>query len=60
MSDENFARAESPVMERIVTELGGPEGHVVAVARRLDRLLPSVWQERVKSGHAGDFETWLG
>jgi hypothetical protein len=60
VSDENFARAEAPVVERIVTELGGPEVHVVAVARRLDRLLPSVWQERVKSGHAGDFETWLG
>jgi hypothetical protein len=59
VSDENFARAETPVVERIVRELGGPDVHVVAVARRLDRFLPSQWQERVKSGHTGDFETWL-
>lgn len=59
VSDENFARAEGPVLERIVTDLGGPQVHVVAVARRLDRVLPSQWQERVKWGHTGDFDGWL-
>jgi hypothetical protein len=59
VSDENFARAGESVVARIVSELGGPEVRVVAVARRLDKLLPSIWQERVKSGHSGDFEAWL-
>lgn len=59
VSDENFGQAEAPIVSRIVSELGGPEAHVVAVVRRLDKALPSLWQERVKSGHAGDFESWL-
>jgi hypothetical protein len=32
---------------------------VVAVARRLDRLLPSQWQERVKSHDTITFDEWL-
>lgn len=59
VSDENFARAEAPVVERIVTDLGGADVHVVAVARRLDLFLPSQWQERVKAGVGATFEDWL-
>lgn len=59
VSDENFARAESPVVTRIVDELGGDEPHVVAVVRRLDKFLPSQWQERVKAGIPTGFEDWL-
>jgi hypothetical protein len=59
VSDESFARAEPPIVERIVSDLGGGDVHVVAVARRLDRYLPSQWQERVKTGYPFDFETWL-
>ena len=33
--------------------------HVTAVARRLDRYLPSQWQERVKAGDRRDYDTWL-
>ena len=32
---------------------------MVAVARRLDRYLPSQWQERVKAGDRRTFEDWL-
>jgi hypothetical protein len=59
VSDENFARAEAPVVSRIVDDLGGDEPHVIAVARRLDRFLPSQWQERVKAGIGASFEDWL-
>jgi hypothetical protein len=59
VSDENFARAEPQVVARIVSELGGSRPHVVAVARRLDRFLPSQWQERVKAGIGDTFEEWL-
>ncbi|HEY0902921.1 MAG TPA: hypothetical protein VGE14_03445 [Marmoricola sp.] len=59
ISDEGYARAESPVAEKIVRELGDERVHVVAVARRLDRFLPSQWQERVKSGMAKSYADWL-
>jgi hypothetical protein len=60
VSDENFARADATVAHRIVTELGGDEPHVVAVARRLDRYLPSQWQERVRAGSVTKtFDDWL-
>ena len=61
VSDENFARAEPAVVERIVRDLGGDRVHVVATARRLDRFLPSQWQERVKAriGTGAGFEEWL-
>jgi hypothetical protein len=60
VSDENFARADDAVAKRIVSELGGDEPYVVAVARSLDRYLPSQWQERVRAGSVTDtFEDWL-
>lgn len=59
VSDENFARAEPEVAGRIVRDLGDERVHVVAVTRRLDRFLPSQWQERVKSGVTLSYEDWL-
>lgn len=59
VSDENYARAERQVVGRIVRDLGDTSVHVIASVRRLDRLLPSYWQERVKMGHFGQWETWL-
>jgi hypothetical protein len=59
VSDENYARARREQVERIVRDLGDTGVHVLAVARRLDRLLPSYWQERVKMGYTGAYETWL-
>lgn len=59
ISDENYARADSAVAERIVRDLGGPTTHIVAVAKRFDRLLTSAWQERVKAGQWRTFDQWL-
>lgn len=59
VSNEDFGRAEPEQIRRIVDELGGAEPYVVAVARRLDRYLPSQWQERVKAGIPLGFEAWL-
>ncbi|MGH3413540.1 MAG: hypothetical protein ACRDPH_10725 [Marmoricola sp.] len=44
---------------RIVQDLGDERVHVVSVARRMDQLLPSAWQERVKSHDERPFSTWL-
>lgn len=59
VSNEDFARAEPETVARIVEDLGGERVHVVAVARRLDRFLPSQWQERVKGGVPLSFDEWL-
>jgi hypothetical protein len=59
ISNEDFARATPEVASRIVEELGGDRAHVVLVARRLDALLPSQWQERVKARLVADYDTDL-
>lgn len=59
ISNEDFGRATSEQIEQLVAGLGGDAAHVVAVARRLDRYLPSQWQERVKAGDRKSYEEWL-
>ena len=48
ISTENLARARPEHIRRIVSDLGPDRVYMVVVARRLDRLLPSAWQQRVK------------
>ena len=43
ISTEDFGSASPEQAARIVGDLGGDRVHVVAVARRLDKLLPSQW-----------------
>lgn len=59
VSNEDFGRATPPQIKRLVGDLGGDAVHVVAVARRLDRYLPSQWQERVKAGDRRSYDDWL-
>ncbi|WP_394289192.1 hypothetical protein [Microbacterium sp.] len=59
VSTEDFGSAGPKYALRIAEDLGGEAVHVVAVARRLDRLLPSQWQERVKSHDTYTYEQWL-
>jgi hypothetical protein len=59
VSNEDFGRATARQATRVVKDLGGDRVHVVAVARRLDRYLPSQWQERVKAGDERGYEEWL-
>jgi hypothetical protein len=61
LSTEDFGRLRRHERsEKIVTDLGGPERvHVVAVARAYHRLLPSHWQERVKSYETLSYDAWL-
>lgn len=59
VSNEDFGRADEAQRRRIVADLGGARPHVVAVARRLDRYLPSQWQERVKAGETRSYDAWL-
>ncbi len=59
VSNEDFGRATPQQITRLVRDLGGDAVHVVAVARRLDRYLPSQWQERVKAGDRRSYDDWL-
>jgi hypothetical protein len=60
ISNESFARVGDADVRRMVSTLGGGRAHVVAVARRLDRLLPSQWQEWVRVGTTSlSYEQWL-
>jgi len=59
VSSEDFGPIREFRAREVVEDLGGQRVHVVAVARRLDRLLPSAWQERVKGHDSRTYETWL-
>ncbi|WP_329648876.1 hypothetical protein [Nocardioides sp.] len=60
ISSEDFASARPAQVRRLVDELGADRVHVLVVARRLDKLLPSAWQERVKSvNETRTYDAWL-
>jgi len=60
LSTEDWARTDLEGATRTVEGLGGDRVHVVASARRLDRLLPSQWQQRVKMRRITlSYEEWL-
>lgn len=51
ISSEGLSTAGPATLARIVADLGPDRVHVLRVERRLDRLLPSAWQERIKSSN---------
>jgi hypothetical protein len=59
ISSEAFGRALRKQVERTVAAIGGDRPHVLLVARRYDRLLPSQWQQRVKARVSLTYEEWL-
>jgi hypothetical protein len=60
LSSEDLVRASSANLDRIVSDFGRDHVHVLMVARPLHRLLPSAWQQRVKSiNEARGYDEWL-
>ncbi|MGN6128894.1 MAG: hypothetical protein ACTHOK_00965, partial [Nocardioidaceae bacterium] len=59
VSNEDFGRATPEQARAVIDGLGGEKAHVVAVVRRLDRYLPSQWQQRVKAREVRSYEDWL-
>ncbi|CAM3313851.1 hypothetical protein NODU109028_10955 [Nocardioides dubius] len=59
VSNEDFGRASPEQARQLVDGLGGDDPQIVAAVRNLDRLLPSLWQERVKAGIDTGYEDWL-
>lgn len=60
VSHEVFGRASDEQIPQIISSLGGERPHILAVARRYDRYLPSQWQQRVKARETRSYEEWLG
>jgi hypothetical protein len=60
ISSEDFSSAAPDQVRTLVDDLGPDRVHVLFVVRRLDKLLPSSWQERVKSvNETRPYDEWL-
>jgi hypothetical protein len=60
ISSEDLSSASPEQARTLVEDLGRDRVHVVFVVRRLDTLLASSWQERVKSVHeVRSYDDWL-
>lgn len=59
VSTEDFGRIGPDLCRRVVDDLGADRLHVLAVVRRLDRLLPSQWQQRAQSFRTVSYEEYL-
>jgi hypothetical protein len=60
ISSESLARARPDHIKQVVEDLGPDRVHMVVTARRLDRLLPSAWQQRVKGAYETlSYGEWL-
>ena len=59
VSNESFADADADAAKTIVDGLGGERIQVVHTVRRLDKLLNSHWQQRVRAGLTVAYDEWL-
>jgi hypothetical protein len=60
VSSEDFTSAPPEAVRSIVEDLGADRVHVLMVIRPLEKLLPSSWQQRVKSARETlTFEDWV-
>jgi hypothetical protein len=60
ISTEDLASARPKHISRLAEDLGADRVWVLMTVRRLDKLLPSAWQSRVKSSNeALPYDAWL-
>jgi hypothetical protein len=59
VSSEYFCEAKPAQVDRIVRDLQAYQPHVVITLRPLQKILPSAWQQYLKSGHQLPYEEWL-
>ncbi len=60
ISSELLCEATPEVAQRIVSDLRAERVRVLITLRPLESLLPSNWQQYVKTGLATPYEEWLG
>jgi hypothetical protein len=59
ISSEFFDMADDVTARRVVEALGGDRVHVVVTLRPLAKILPSAWQQAVRSNLATGYGRWL-
>ena len=59
LSNEDFSRADDDAVARILDATGAARTHLVYVARRLDKVLPSHWQQQVKARLTASYSDFL-
>jgi hypothetical protein len=59
VSSEYLCEAEPAVIRQIADDLGRDGLRVVVTLRPLSRILPSAWQQYLKSGHQLPYQKWL-
>lgn len=58
-SSEFFAESDDATAKSIVDAIGVENVHVVITLRNLGKILPSAWQQLLKSGYEVDYAEWL-
>ena len=58
-SSEFFAESSDEVAERIIDRIGLENVHVVVTLRNFAKILPSAWQQILKSGYEFGYVHWL-
>jgi len=58
-SSEFFAESDDATAASIVQRVGLDRIHVVLTLRNLGRILPSAWQQMLKSGFEMEYSSWL-
>lgn len=59
VSSEFFGEAPLDIANTVVDDLGRDRVHVLITLRSLAKVLPSSWQQYLKSGHDFEYEQWL-
>lgn len=59
ISSESLSRAEPDRIARLRADLDPERVQIVAMVRRYDKLLPSLWQQRVVNGYDGSWDGYV-
>ena len=59
LSSEVFCEASEESARRIIDDLGGDRVRVAITLRPLEQLMPSTWQQYVKTGFSLPYDEWL-
>lgn len=59
ISSERFSNADEQTAQTVVEGLGGSRVHIVVTLRPLSKIVPSQWQEYVKTGARYTYDKWL-
>lgn len=59
LSSEFLAQSPTEVAKRIAAKVGVERLHVAITVRSLSRILPSAWQQNLKSGYETGYADWL-